>query len=53
MVSTGAIRPVIYKKSYKGLESTVKALEDMEARKVYGRAVVTLAESSESSKSKI
>jgi NADPH2:quinone reductase len=34
--------PVVFDKEYKGLEGVVEALEDMEARKVWGRAVVTL-----------
>jgi NADPH2:quinone reductase len=53
MVAQGAIQPVIYKTPYQGLDSIVKALEDLEARKVWGRAVVTLSEDMESSTSKI
>jgi NADPH:quinone reductase-like Zn-dependent oxidoreductase len=52
MVATGAIKPVVYKKQYQGLESIVNALEDMESRKVWGRAVVTISDI-ESSKSRI
>jgi NADPH2:quinone reductase len=42
MVELGAIKPVVYNKEYKGLDKVIEALEDMEARKVWGRAVVTL-----------
>jgi hypothetical protein len=52
MVATGAITPVVYKEQYRDLESIVKALEDMEARKVWGRAVVTISDI-EALKSKI
>lgn len=44
MVDEGLIKPVVYKKNYVGLDSIPRALEDMEARKTWGRALVTIAE---------
>ena len=52
MVERGAIKPVVYKEQYRNLESIVTALEDMESRKVWGRAVVTISDI-EASKSRI
>lgn len=40
MVQDGSIRPVIYKEDYRGLEAVSRALEDVKARKAWGRAVV-------------
>ena len=39
LLATGEIRPVIYG-TYSGLESIPKALDDLAARKVYGKAVI-------------
>ncbi|EXJ85594.1 hypothetical protein A1O1_05960 [Capronia coronata CBS 617.96] len=41
MLETGQIRPVIYK-TYLGLESVPGAMDDLAARKVWGKAVVEL-----------
>jgi NADPH2:quinone reductase len=47
MVESGAIQPVVYKKSYSGLGDVRIALEDLEAREVYGRAVITVSSENE------
>lgn len=44
LVDAGNIRPVVYKESYNGLEAVSKALEDVKARKTWGRAVVRICE---------
>ena len=41
MLESGKIRPVIYG-TYTGLESVPKALEELAARKVWGKAVVEI-----------
>jgi NADPH:quinone reductase len=47
MVESGAIHPVVYKKTYHGLQDVRRAMEDLDARKVYGRAVVKLSDAGE------
>lgn len=42
MLERAQIRPVIYGK-YTGLESVPRALEDLAARKVFGKAIIELA----------
>lgn len=44
MVESGAIQPVVYKETYRGLQDVPRAIEDLDARKVYGRAVVQLSD---------
>ncbi len=44
LVEEGAIKPVIYKEDYKGLEAVSKALEDAKNHKAWGRAVLTIDE---------
>ncbi|KAK5241027.1 hypothetical protein LTR40_013447 [Exophiala xenobiotica] len=41
MLESGKIKPVIYG-TYTGLESVPRALEDLAARKVWGKAVVEI-----------
>jgi NADPH:quinone reductase len=48
MVESGAIHPVVYKKTYSGLQDVQRAIEDLDARKVYGRAVIKLSDVGES-----
>jgi hypothetical protein len=40
MVDSGAIKSVVYDKSYNGLGDIQNALMDMDTHKVWGRAVV-------------
>ncbi|EDU50374.1 Qor NADPH:quinone reductase [Pyrenophora tritici-repentis] len=47
LVETGKIRPVTYKENYRGLEAVSKALEDVKARKAWGRSVVRICEDGE------
>lgn len=41
-VNDGGIKPVIYREKYVGLESIPRAMEDLKARKTWGRAIVTI-----------
>ncbi|EOA81359.1 uncharacterized protein SETTUDRAFT_99544 [Exserohilum turcica Et28A] len=45
LVDAGGIRPVVYKENYYGLEAVGRALEDVKARKPWGRTVVRIGES--------
>ncbi|KAJ8070124.1 hypothetical protein OCU04_000517 [Sclerotinia nivalis] len=40
MLKTGLVKPIVFGHKYNGLESVVKALEDLSARKVWGKEVV-------------
>ena len=42
MADEGAIKPVVYARPYRGLQDISKVFEDMEARKVWGRAVISV-----------
>lgn len=44
LVEADKIRPVTYKEDYRGLEAVSKALEDVKARKAWGRSVVKICE---------
>ncbi|CAN9228821.1 unnamed protein product [Alternaria alternata] len=44
LVDNGKIRPIIYKEEYAGLEMVSKALEDVKARKAWGRSVVRICD---------
>ncbi|KAH8638183.1 hypothetical protein IG631_05953 [Alternaria alternata] len=44
LVDDGKIRPIIYKEEYAGLETVSKALEDVKARKAWGRSVVRICD---------
>ncbi|KAF2755405.1 zeta-crystallin [Pseudovirgaria hyperparasitica] len=44
LANEGKIKPVIYNVEYAGLESVPRALKDMEARKPWGRAIITIAD---------
>lgn len=39
---SGKLRPTVFERKYQGLESAVQAMKDLEARKVWGKAVVLL-----------
>ncbi|KAK8203707.1 hypothetical protein IWZ01DRAFT_441371 [Phyllosticta capitalensis] len=43
LISRNKIEPVVYNQVYQGLESIPQALEDVNQRKVWGRAVVSIA----------
>lgn len=47
LVEDGKIRPVIYNEDYWGLEAVSRALEDVRARKAWGRAVIRIFEAEE------
>lgn len=42
MVAGGKVKPVIYERVYDGLEELAQGLEDLEGRKVWGKAVVRI-----------
>lgn len=50
LVQDGSIRPIIYKEDYRGLEMVNRALEDVKARRTWGRAVVRVCEDDSRSK---
>ena len=52
MVNKGMITPVVYKpeKAYRGVEDIPRALLDLQAKKVWGRSVITIADESDRSR---
>ena len=40
MIGKGLLRPTVFGKEYRGLESVVSAMRDLASRKVWGKAVV-------------
>ena len=40
MIEKGLLKPTVFEKEYRGLESVVTAMKDLAARKVWGKAVV-------------
>ncbi|BEI90006.1 uncharacterized protein CcaverHIS019_0300760 [Cutaneotrichosporon cavernicola] len=42
MVAGGKVRPVLHERIYEGLEELAQGLEDLESRKVFGKAVVRI-----------
>ncbi|EER25228.1 quinone oxidoreductase, putative [Coccidioides posadasii C735 delta SOWgp] len=40
MVGSGALKPVVYQKTYHGLDKVKVAMEDLQARKIYGKAII-------------
>ncbi|KAE9366987.1 quinone oxidoreductase [Stipitochalara longipes BDJ] len=42
MLEPGLLRPTVFDCNYRGLESVVSAMKDLQARKVWGKAVVLL-----------
>ena len=42
MWEDGLLRPTVFDRSYRGLESVVSAMKDLQARYVWGKAVVLL-----------
>ena len=47
LVEAGKIQPVMYKEDYRGLKAVSRALEDVKARKAWGRVVVRICEDEE------
>ncbi|KAG9236455.1 quinone oxidoreductase [Amylocarpus encephaloides] len=50
MVRDGKVKPVVFDRQYKGLESVVPALKDLSERKVWGKAVIQADSADEKSK---
>ncbi|KAL1961121.1 hypothetical protein VTO42DRAFT_3066 [Malbranchea cinnamomea] len=46
LVESGLIKPIVYEKKYDGLEGVRTAMEDLQARKIYGKAVIDIKQSS-------
>lgn len=44
MIEKGMIKPTVFEKEYRGLESVKVALRDLSERRVWGKAVVVLEE---------
>lgn len=42
MWESGKLRPTVYDKEYRGLDSVVCAMKDLEARRVWGKAVIVM-----------
>lgn len=42
LVERGAINPVIYREQYRGLAELPRAMEDLKARRAWGRAILTV-----------
>jgi len=42
MWEKGLLKPTIFDREYKGLQSVVPAMKDLNARKVWGKAVILL-----------
>ncbi|PGH23718.1 hypothetical protein AJ80_02146 [Polytolypa hystricis UAMH7299] len=40
LIAKGLVKPIIFEKKYHGLENVRTAMEDLQARKVYGKAVI-------------
>lgn len=53
MWESGLLKPTVYDRQYKGLESVKTAMKDLQARKVWGKAVVFLDGEKEVEKAKI
>jgi hypothetical protein len=43
LIKDGLLNPTVFENEYRGLESVVKAMEDLAARKVWGKAVVLIS----------
>jgi NADPH:quinone reductase len=50
MIEEGTLEPAIFESEYRGLESTVKAMQDLAARKVWGKAVILVEQVKEISR---
>ena len=44
MIHEGLIRPCVYEHVYKGLSSVSNALNDLAARKIWGKGVITISD---------
>lgn len=42
LIESGAVKPIVYEKKYRGLERVRTAMDDLQARKVYGKAVIDI-----------
>ncbi|EEP80007.1 predicted protein [Uncinocarpus reesii 1704] len=40
MIDSGAIKPVVYPRKYHGLDAVKVAMEDLQARRIYGKAII-------------
>lgn len=42
MLEGGLVKPTVYARSFNGLESVPSAMKDLAARKVWGKAVISV-----------
>jgi NADPH2:quinone reductase len=42
LIEKGLLKPTIFEKEYRGLESVATAMQDVAARKVWGKAVILI-----------
>lgn len=42
LIDSGTVKPVVYEKKYRGLENVRTAMEDLQARKIYGKAIIDI-----------
>lgn len=50
MWDNGLLRPTVFDYDYRGLESVVRAMKDLQSRKVSGKAIVLLEPSHQASR---
>ena len=43
MLEKGLLKPTVFDTEYNGLDNVVRALEDLSARRVWGKAVIRIA----------
>ncbi len=53
LVDNGGIRPVIYPETYRGLEEVPRAMDDMQSKKVWGRAILRIDEDAEAQRARL
>jgi NADPH:quinone reductase len=50
LIEKGLLKPTVFERDYRGLESVMNAMKDLAARTVWGKAVVLIEPESSSSK---
>jgi len=50
MWEKGLLKPTLFDREYRGLESVVSAMKDLSERKVWGKAVVLIEQEEEENK---
>lgn len=47
LIKKGLVKPTMFEKEYRGLESVVTAMKDLATRKVWGKAVILIGHGNE------